>query len=60
MSLYNESLKEGNTFREAVFIQLQDYISTPLDVMLAFIDINDNLDSYVVGSWPERVNSGSY
>jgi hypothetical protein len=44
MSLYNESLREGNTFREAVWSHLQDYIAGPLAQLMAFIDTNDNLD----------------
>ena len=47
MSLYNESLKEGNTFREAVWSHLQDYIAGPMAQLMAFIDTNDNLDFVV-------------
>ena len=44
MSLYNESLKEGNTFREAVWSHLQDYIAPCLAQLMATIDCNANLD----------------
>ena len=44
MSLYNESLKEGNTFREAVWSHLQDYIAPSLAQLMATVDTNDNLD----------------
>ena len=44
MSLYNESLKEGNTFREAVWSHLQEYIAPSLAQLMATIDTNANLD----------------
>ena len=44
MSLYNESLKEGNTFREAVWSHLQEYIAPSLAQLMATIDTNSNLD----------------
>ena len=51
MVLYSMTLKEGNTFRSAVWQHLQNYITPAVAHLMACIDTNANLNNFELEDW---------